>query len=318
MNDKISIIIPAYNVELYLEECLTSIINQTYTNLEIIVVDDGSTDGTAKIIEKFANKDKRISIITEPNGGASMARNSGIQLAKGKYILFVDSDDILENNAIDVFYKTAITQQSDIVIGNALNYLQNGNKIKYFYRNKELNNITIEGKRCFVELMKNNSFFPMVYLYFINREFLLNNQLYFEEGIIYEDELWSLKSVLSANNISLIDSYHYLYRQRKGSIMDSTRIEHRLISYLVIAKNMHQFILDSLDEIKEKEIVGYAYIKIFRLFHDLMSLQGSSEITHAYITYFSDLLIIIYPKLSYHHQKVCLNWYRSAMIKIQI
>lgn len=313
MKDVISIIVPVYNVELYLEECLSSIINQTYSNLEIIVVNDGSTDGSSKILEEFADNDKRICVIEEHHVGASMARNKGIYLAKGEYIYFVDSDDFIEKNTIEIFYNTCVIKESDIVIGNVLNYFQDGRRVRFFHRSEKLNNITLTGKQCFVELMKNDSFFPMPFLYFVKKKFLLDNQLYFEEGIVYEDELWSLKAILSAKHISLIDSYHYLYRQREGSVMESTDKELRLISFYVVVKNIHLYISNYFEE---KEILGYAYIKIFRLFHDMMSLQYDFYQTNTYITYFSNLLIVVYSKMPYYHQKICLNWYQSAMRKM--
>ena len=101
----ISIIVPIYRVEEYLDKCLSSIINQTYKNLEIILVNDGSDDNSIKIAKKYAKKDERIKIIEEDNKGLSCARNTGINASTGKYITFVDSDDFIEENYIEVLYK---------------------------------------------------------------------------------------------------------------------------------------------------------------------------------------------------------------------
>lgn len=101
----ISVIIPIYNVEKYLKKCIDSIINQTYKNLEIILVDDGSPDNCGKICDEYAKKDQRIRVIHKKNGGLSDARNAGIDIAKGKYIAFVDSDDYVEKEYIEIMYK---------------------------------------------------------------------------------------------------------------------------------------------------------------------------------------------------------------------
>lgn len=102
--DLISIVIPVYKVELYLEKCIESIINQTYKNLEIIIVDDGSPDNCPKICDEYAQKDNRIKVIHKENGGLSDARNAGIDVAAGKYIAFVDSDDYVSNDYIEYMY----------------------------------------------------------------------------------------------------------------------------------------------------------------------------------------------------------------------
>lgn len=113
---KISIIIPVYNVEKYLHECLDSIINQTFTDIEIICVDDGSTDKSSEILEEYEQKDKRFTVISQPNKGVSAARNRGMQQAKGKYIMFVDSDDWLAHNACEQAYKAATGNDCDMLL----------------------------------------------------------------------------------------------------------------------------------------------------------------------------------------------------------
>lgn len=113
---KISIIIPVYNVEKYLHECLDSIINQTFTDIEIICVDDGSTDKSSEILEEYEQKDKRFTVISQPNKGVSAARNRGMQQAKGKYIMFVDSDDYIASNACELIYNSAEEKRCDILL----------------------------------------------------------------------------------------------------------------------------------------------------------------------------------------------------------
>lgn len=142
-NKKISIIVPVFNCEKYIEKCIDSIINQTYSNIEIIVINDGSTDGTLSILEKI--QDKRIRIYNQDNKGVAIARNVGIEKCRTKYLLFVDADDYLEPDAVSILYNKMIEKDYDIVMGNTdtadfgkielteekYNYLFN-NKIKYF------------------------------------------------------------------------------------------------------------------------------------------------------------------------------------------
>ena len=116
MKDLISVIIPAYNVEKYITRCMESLINQTYTNLEIILVDDGSTDNTSQICDKYAQKDDRIKVIHKQNGGQSEARNQALDIATGKYITFLDSDDYLSEDYIEYMYKLLKNNNADISV----------------------------------------------------------------------------------------------------------------------------------------------------------------------------------------------------------
>lgn len=136
MRKKVSIIIPAYNAEKYIERCLNSILNQTYNNLEIFVINDGSTDNTEIICNKIAKKDKRLIIETKINEGVSKARNYALKKVSGDYILFVDSDDWLENNMVEKMIKSSQENHSDIVFCEYNNYYEDSKKIERVYLNK--------------------------------------------------------------------------------------------------------------------------------------------------------------------------------------
>lgn len=120
--EKISIIIPVYNVKKYLNDCIQSVINQTYNNLEIILIDDGSTDGSGDYCDEIAKKDSRIFVYHKTNGGLSEARNVGIKISTGKYITFIDSDDYIENLYIETLYNSLIEYKADIAIVNKYHY----------------------------------------------------------------------------------------------------------------------------------------------------------------------------------------------------
>ena len=130
MDDLISIIIPVYRVEKYLEECLNSVINQTYANLEIILIDDGSPDRCGQICDEYAKKDERIEVIHQENQGVSNARNHGIEMAKGKYITFIDSDDYLEQDYIKYLYDEITKFNADISICGTIDIDEKNNILK--------------------------------------------------------------------------------------------------------------------------------------------------------------------------------------------
>ena len=134
----VSIIVPVYNVEKYLERCLDSLINQTLKDIEIILVDDGSTDDSGNICDKYAKKDKRIKVIHKENGGLSDARNIGLSIANGRYLQFVDSDDFIHKQMIEILYNTIINNNADISICDFDKVYEN-TKIKYNTKEISLN-----------------------------------------------------------------------------------------------------------------------------------------------------------------------------------
>ena len=145
---KISVIIPVYNVEKYLKRCLDSVINQTYKNLEIILIDDGSTDKSGNICDEYAAKDKRIIVIHKENGGLSDARNKGLDICTGDYISFIDSDDWIENG----FYEYVVNnvKDNDLLIFDY--YITNGKNSKWIkYKNTE---VELSKEKCLIELAK--------------------------------------------------------------------------------------------------------------------------------------------------------------------
>ena len=156
-NDMISIIIPIYNVEKYLEKCLDSILNQTYKNLEIILIDDGSTDNSPNICNSYCEKDKRIKIIHKNNEGVSSARNKGIELSKGKYIVFIDSDDYVSNEHIEVLYDCIISNNVDLVISNLIDISEDG----IILNNEEKESFLMNKDQCLKELLSEDNFYHL-------------------------------------------------------------------------------------------------------------------------------------------------------------
>lgn len=211
--NKISIVIPIYNVEQYLAQCLDSIINQTYQNIEIILVNDGSTDNCPQICEDYAAKDNRIKVIHKENGGLSDARNAGYQLVTGDYLAFVDSDDLVFLDFYGELLKIAIQKNADIVESGILKFtdekdlqnLQQDNRVKEFETEKAL------------ELLMKEQLKQVVW----NKLYKTNivNNLLFEKGKIHEDEFWTYQIFARAKKIVKTNYPLYFYRQQEESIM---------------------------------------------------------------------------------------------------
>ncbi|MEY8733657.1 glycosyltransferase [Peribacillus frigoritolerans] len=218
MKDKlISVIIPIYNVQDLLPKCIESIINQTYEKLEIILVNDGSKDNSALICEQYAKKDKRIKVIHKPNGGLSDARNAGLEIAKGDYIAFVDSDDYIINNAYEVMILEATRHDLDIVAANA--EVLNGKSKSNLMKEKHMPTEIITGLDYLCESIKQSSFQACAWLNLYRKNLLIDNNFYFEKGLLHEDEEWTPRVFLKANKVKYMDFKFYNYVIREGSIM---------------------------------------------------------------------------------------------------
>jgi len=216
MNELISVIIPVYNVEQYVESCLNSVINQSYTNLEIILVDDGSTDRSGEICDQYALKDSRIKVIHEENAGLGEARNRGLRIASGDYICFVDSDDWIEEDYCKELVKAAERTNSDIAICGYNECFKDGKTPKVKYDDC----FTTTGKEILHYTMTANSkywFNISVWNKLYKREII--SGLWFKSRV-YEDIMYNAGSMYRANKIAYINQCLYNYRtNREGSII---------------------------------------------------------------------------------------------------
>ena len=220
-NVKVSVIVPVYNVKKYLPKCLDSIINQTLKEIEIICVNDGSTDGSDKVLEEYAQKDSRIKIINRPNGGLSAARNTGIPHATGKYIGFVDSDDYIEPTMYEWMYGNAEWYHSQMVIC-AVHKIDDSTGIvfdddPYYtlgYFPKELNNRTFshyETKDFFQD------FCVMAWNKLYLRSFLEEKQARFPDGYIFEDGPFFTDIYFDMDRVSIVRDFLYYYRVNRAN-----------------------------------------------------------------------------------------------------
>lgn len=220
MNEKITVIVPVYNVENYLEKCLDSLINQTYKNLEIIVINDDSTDNSGEICQEYAQKDNRIVYIEKENGGLSDARNAGLDRMTGSYVTFVDSDDWVELDYVEILYKKIIEYQADISVGNYYSYNED-EETYYFhiygdsYYEKVYDNVSIFENLYESQEMKS---FALISAWGKLYKAKLFDYLRFDKGKLGEDGYFNQKMYLSVNKVVYLNKGLYAYRQRSGSI----------------------------------------------------------------------------------------------------
>lgn len=214
---KLSVIIPVYNAEDYLTECIESVLNQIYpAEPEIILVDDGSTDKSPFICDYYASMVHRIKVIHKENGGISSARNAGIDAATGDYIAFLDSDDFWIANSVHDFLKAADETKADILIGNAIKYLdaerrfaQYPNNLKYNPRHK-----TTADKLLYI-IDPRNRFQWHVWKCFFKTGLIKDNRMYFKDGLLFPDMEWFPKVLSQARKIEIIDNIFVCYRVRR-------------------------------------------------------------------------------------------------------
>lgn len=212
--DKISVIIPVYNVEKYLSECLDSVIRQTYANLEIILVDDGSTDTSGVLCDEYAKKDERIKVIHKPNGGLSSARNSGLNVFSGEYFSFVDSDDVIDKKYIQTLYDNVKRENCNLSVCSYLRF--NDDVIEQEEIKKEYSLFT--GKECFQKILDGQIDLTVAWGKLYKRDFF--GAFRFNEGQNNEDELYA-NNFIFVKKIVYTPSRLYFYRNNERSIINS-------------------------------------------------------------------------------------------------
>ena len=210
MKDLISIIIPVYKVEKYIHRCLESVINQTYTNLEVILIDDGSPDDCGKICDEYAKKDNRIKVVHKQNGGQSEARNQGLEIASGEYIGFVDSDNYIKEDMFEVLYKTMLKYDADITICNIVKTNNATNECLENYKD-----IEIYDKSNSMQKLLNNHITNYIYNKLYKRE--LWEGIHFPVGKILEDMDVMYRIIEKAKKIICTNKTEYYYFIRQDS-----------------------------------------------------------------------------------------------------
>ena len=262
----VSVIVPVYNVELYIEECLDSIIKQNYKELQIIIVDDGSTDTSNQKVKPYLS-DTRVQFIEQANKGLSGARNTGLAAAVGKYVVFVDSDDYLELSTIEELVKLTEEKQTDLIRFNGRAFLDELNE-PIEQNNYDFSQRLQERKEYIQDRFEANrrTFASPVYLYMVKREVLVENALSFYEGILHEDELFTTQIFLNSNSMLYINAFYYNRRYRENSIMTNQspeRLQRTFDSYLIIYQELEKLYLKKEYSKEQKKLIKRQMLSIY-------------------------------------------------------
>lgn len=268
---KVSIVIPVYNTEKYLKQCLDSVLMQGLDNIEIICVNDGSTDSSVCILEEYAAMDSRVVTITQENQGPSCARNAGIQFSKGKYICFLDSDDMLADNALVELYKMAEEKQLEILCYDASCFYEseqlekNEYKDDYYNSKKSYSEIKT-GKELFCDMVEADDFCDSACLLFINRKWLEKEDIFFVPNIIHEDCMFVFECFMRAHRIEHINNPYLKYRVRPQSIMttkaNSASLRGRTFCYTAILRYL---LNNELSDRERNAIVKFEKLIIYSI-----------------------------------------------------
>ena len=261
MKSLISIIVPVYNVEKYLERCLKSICNQTYSDIEIILVNDGSPDNSHIIIEEFKNRDERIKIINKTNGGLSSARNAGIKVAKGDYIAFVDSDDWIELTMFEKLINSIEVNKSDIAVCDVRTEYEDGT-LKAFL-NQAPDYPECISVREYPDAFMGFDCFACNKLF--KKSLFSDHNILFPEGLLYEDIGTFPRLFFRTTKISLVREHLYHYIVRGGAITQTFNLKG--LDYLKVTK----LITEDITNLKERIFDPYA--NAFNIMHNFYSLS---------------------------------------------
>lgn len=267
----VSIIVPVYNTERYLEKCLNSILNQTYKNIEIIVIDDGSTDNSYKILEEFQNKDKRIVLLQQKNSGQGVARNKGIEVSKGKYIFFVDSDDRVTENMVEEMTLEIEKTNSDF---SSFLIAFEDSKSQKIYK-KKFDNRILKNEEIYQNALEIKDIFPISVNKIYRKNFLVENKIYFPEVRKNEDMLFIHKLAFYSKKCSFINKFFYYAWRREGSTSRNVT-EENIKASLKLLEEEKNFLLEK--KCFENYELSYKVFYIKGLFNILLqSLFFKSE-----------------------------------------
>ncbi len=266
-NVKVSVIVPIYNSEKYLEKCLDSLVFQTFKDIEIICVNDGSLDNSKNIIERYSKKDERIVIINKENGGISSARNAGIKVAKGEYIGFLDSDDFLDLDYFEKLYNSALEFRADIVCSSMVRENEKMKKIIIEYNAKK-STTSMKEKLLLAGIPEDNYANNKIY----KRELVLNNT--FKEGVLYEDVLFSSSIIEKSDILACAPDVYYHYWKHSNSLIKDDSDKARFDKYeanIYLNSICQKYKIPTRKNYLYREDVFFLGIKILRKVHYKMT-----------------------------------------------
>ena len=288
MSMELSIIVPVYKVEKQLERCIRSILNQSFTNFELILVDDGSPDKCGEICDEYEKKDKRIKVIHKKNGGLSDARNAGLNIAIGKYIGFVDSDDIIHPEMYEKMYSYINKYNVDIVQCKFKKFENIEDINKFSKINNTYTNIEYyTSKEAIMDMIDNNKINVNTWNKLYKRELFENER--FPKGKIHEDEFLTYKLIYKSNKIAYINEELYYYYQNDNGIMNGSNLIKRLDRIEALEERSNFFLKNGDKDLynKSNTALFFALNKLYFIFKRNKQLRKEEQ----YINLLKDKII---------------------------
>lgn len=265
----VSVIVPIYNVAPWLEDCLTSLEKQTLKNIEVLLVNDGSTDGSRAIAERYAERNSNFTLIDRENGGLSAARNTGLDRARGEYVYFLDSDDYLAENALETLYTKASRENLDVLKFSAYTFTDGCEDFAWVseggYKYKGCYPGIYRGMDALRMFLVNGDVFPSCCLIFTRRGTIEKNALRFCEGIIHEDNLFHYQLMALSERAAVCNQPLYYRRVRDGSIMSTPDWRNRHRSWCISIKQADSFAEKHptiLGAISDRYILSFLYMML--------------------------------------------------------
>ena len=266
-----SIIVPAYNAEKYLQECVESVLSQSLKDFELILVDDGSKDDTPKICDEYARKDTRVRVIHKQNGGSSSARNVGIDASAGEYIMFLDSDDYWDDkNALRNIKENISKKEADIYMMGFKKFFQKENKLTDEHWDVDEIDRADEQEDKLKCIMQNNMFIASAWNKIIRRMFLIRNEIKFVVGQNAEDIEWCAKLLLTTNKIIALDLNFYIYRKQNNESI-SSNINKKILYDISNVIERYAEIAEKTNSIYLKHYLAQQYVLWLTLSNNLKS-----------------------------------------------
>ncbi len=290
-----SIIVPAYNVEKYIGSCIESILQQSFSDFELLIIDDGSTDETLAVIKQFAERDRRIQLFSKKNAGLSHTRNYGIERATGKFLYFVDADDLLEKDAL-LHIETQIRSNpnADII---ATRYRVMDDKtgsradVNNFPEKVLLNGTEMSPAEQYAACFLYDDISTMAQLYVVRREYLHRSGLHFCDDILHEDELWTPQLFLNAEKIAYCRASCYLYRINRDGAITSAFSEKHYLDRIFIMDQLRALACDAKDAAvgrAYRERIACLYARFIQDVHDICDSKEILAELSARRTYLKD------------------------------
>ncbi|MCL2680973.1 MAG: glycosyltransferase [Streptococcaceae bacterium] len=306
MNINVSVIIPVYNAEKYLRECLKSLLNQTLSDIEIILSNDGSTDGSIPSIQDLIDSNAHIKLLENINQGAAIARNKGLEIAQGKYISFVDADDIVKPDFLKELFQACEKDDLDLVCGS-FEAIHGDGRQNLMPRNKEVLELGVSnGAELFKLQILLHNYIPMIWAYLYRREFLLENNLYLTRNTIHEDEEFSPRVWVLAKKARVIENYNYIYyRNHENSIIES-----RSNASIADLENSLQGFLEFQENLEFYQKQAFAYGMLYLLDHYVYYSRMTKQINKKLIKNVWSVLIankVLTGRQKFKYRLIMLN-----------